>query len=361
MSRILLPARLGCVLLLGAIALPGCSPTEETTADEAALSVEAVKPTKLVWPRQLTANGALAAWQEAIISAETGPYRIATINADVGTWARKGQVLATLSRDGLLADQARLRAALAEAQANLSKAASDVERARLVGDSGALSAQQIESYKVSRQTAQASVDAARAQLRSTEIQLGQTSIRAVDDGVVSSRSALLGKVVSSGEELFRLVRQGRVEWQAELDAQQLAQVRSGQAARVTLPDGQVAEGTVRLVAPTLNAGTSRGIAYVQLPPRSAARAGMYGSGIIETDSAEVMTLPDSAVVLRDGKSYVFIIDRYNKVRQQTVTTGQRRDGRIEVSGLSATAEVVETGGAFLSDGVPVRVRRDSRK
>ena len=361
MSRFFVPARLGCALLLGALALPGCSSSGETVAEGTALAVQAVKPQKLVWARQVTANGALAAWQEAIISAETGPYRIATINADVGTWARKGQVLATLSRDSLLADQARLRAALAEAQANLNKASSDVERARLVGNSGALSAQQIESYQVSRQTAQASVDSARAQLRSIEIQLGQASIRAVDDGVVSSRSALLGKVVSSGEELFRMVRQGRIEWQAELDAQQLAQVRAGQAARVTLPDGQVVEGKVRLVAPTLSTSTSRGIAYVQLPAQSAARAGMYGSGVIDTQSTEVTTLPDSAVVLRDGKSYVFVIDRTNKVKQQTITTGQHRDGRIEVDGLSTAVEVVETGGAFLSDGVAVRVKRETKK
>ncbi len=361
MSRFLVRARLGCTLILGALVLPSCSSSEEVAVEGTALTVEAVKPQRLIWPRQVNANGALAAWQEAIISAETGPYRIATIDADVGTWARKGQVLATLARDSLLADQARLRAAVAEAQANLGKAASDVERARLVGNSGALSAQQIESYQVSQRTAQASLDSARAQLRSTEIQLGQTSIRAVDDGVVSSRSALLGKVVSSGEELFRMVRQGRIEWQAELDAQQLAQVRVGQAARVTLPDGQLVEGKVRLVAPTLSTSTSRGIAYVQLPPRSAARAGMYGSGVIDTQSIEVMTLPDSAVVLRDGKSYAFVIDRYNKVKQQVITTGQRREGRIEVGGLSAAVEVVQTGGAFLSDGVSVRVKRDARK
>ncbi|WEK46232.1 MAG: efflux RND transporter periplasmic adaptor subunit [Candidatus Andeanibacterium colombiense] len=362
MSRFFVSARLGCALMLGALALPGCSSgNESTVAATAALTVQAVKPQILTWPRQLTANGALAAWQEAVISAETGSYRIASINADVGTWTHKGQVLATLARDSLQADRARLQATLAEAEANLSKAASDVARARQVGDSGALSAQQIESYQVTQRTAQATVAAARAQLRSTDIQLGQTSIRAVDDGVVSSRSALLGKVVSSGEELFRMVRQGRIEWQAELDAQQLALVRAGQSARVTLPDGQIVEGTVRLVAPTLSTTTSRGIAYVQLPPRSAARAGMYGSGVIETDSFQTLTLPDSAVVLRDGKSYVYVIGRDSTVKQRAVTTGQRRAGRIAVSGISANADVVETGGAFLSDGVSVRVERGAKK
>ncbi|ATI80829.1 efflux transporter periplasmic adaptor subunit [Sphingobium yanoikuyae] len=345
------------------LALSACSSTDKDTNAEAAtaLTVRAVKPQRQSWPRQLTANGALAAWQEAVISAETGPLRIATIVVDVGSSVRKGQVLATLARDSLLADNARVRAEVAQAQANLDKASSDVTRARQVGDSGALSAQQIESYRISQRTAQATLASARAQLRGIEVHLGQTQVRAVDDGMVSSRSALLGKVVASGEELFRLVRQGRIEWQAELDAQQLAQVRARQVARVILPDGQTVSGTVRLVSPTLNGNTSRGIAYVQLPAGSAARAGMYGSGIIETGAAYVLTLPDSAVVTRDGKSYVFLIGRDNKVREQAVTAGQRRDGRIAVSGVAANAEVVETGGAFLSDGAAVRVERGAPK
>lgn len=362
MRRHSVSARVACALMLGAATLAGCSSSGQQQATEAAaLTVRAITPQKVSWPGQLTANGALAAWQEAVIGAETGPLRIATIQADVGTWAVKGQVLATLASDSLLADRARLQAAVAEAEANLGKAASDVRRAAVVGASGALSAQQIEAYRVTQRTAQAAVASARAQLRSTEIQLGQTNVRAVDDGVVSSRSALLGKVVSSGEELFRLVRQGRIEWQAELDAGQIAQVQPGQVARVTLPGGQQVEGRVRLVAPTLNGNTSRGIAYVELPPRSAARAGMYGSGVIETGSSDVLTLPDSAVVLRDGRSYAYVIQRDDTVRQESVTTGQRRDGRIAVSGLAVDARVVETGGAFLSNGVKVRVEQGAGK
>lgn len=363
MTRFTTGAALGCALLLGAFSLQSCSPGAESDKADAptALTVKVVKPQQHTWPRSLTANGALAAWQEAVISAETGPLRIASIEVDVGSHVRKGQLLASLARDTVEADRARLQAQLAEAQANLGKASNDVARARQVGDSGALSAQQIESYRVAQRTAEAAVASARAQLRSIDIQLGQTDVRAVDNGVVSSRSALLGKVVNSGEELFRLVRQGRIEWQAELDSRQLAQVRAGHAARVTLPGGEVVEGKVRLVAPTLNGTTSRGIAYVQLPTHSAARAGMYASGEIDTASAQVMTLPDSAVILRDGKSYVFVIQRDSTVRQKTVTSGQRRDGRIAVGGLAADEEVVETGGAFLSDGVAVRVQRSVTK
>jgi len=337
-------------------AFSACSPPNNAPkSTPASLTVEVTQPQSTTWPRQIHASGALAAWQEAVISAETGSLRITSLQADVGSWVKRGNVLATLSRDTLLADRDRLQGVVAEAQANLAQADSDVARAAQVGASGALSAQQIQKYEVTQRTARATLQQQKAQLRATEIQLQQTNVVAVDDGVISSRSALLGKVATAGDELFRLVRQGRIEWHAELNAQQLAQVKAGQAAQVTLPDGQRVAGAVRLVSPTLSTTTSRGIAYVQLPPGSAARAGMYGDGVINVGSARVLTLPDTALVLRDGRAYVFVVDADKRVRQQQVATGDRRDGKVEVRGLAPSASVVKSGASFLSDGVTVRV------
>ena len=362
MMRLISATRLGGAFLISAITLSACSSNSDQSKEvPASLTVRVTRAQAATWPRQVTASGAILAWQEAIISAETGPYRITALHADVGTRVHKVQPLATLACDSLEASRAQMEAAVAESQANLRKADSDVARAKVVGNSGALSAQQIESYRVTQQTAQATLASARAQLRSTQVQLGQTGVLAVDDGIISSRSALLGKVVNAGDEMFRLVRQGRIEWHAELDARQIAQVKPGQISHVTLPDGQVVTGHVRLVSPTLSADTSRGIVYVQLPAASPARAGMYGSGSIEVGQAGVMTLAESAVVLRDGKAYVFQVGKDNKVHQKEVVAGQRRAGRIEVSGLGAEAEVVATGAAFLSDGATVRVQRGATK
>ena len=110
----------------------------------------------------------------------------------------------------------------------------------------------------------AELDSAEADLQSKLTTLAQTRVLAVDDGIISSRSALLGNVVNTGAELFRLVRQGRIEWQAELDAQQLVHVKVGQVAHVTLPGGKVVNGAVRLVAPTLSISTGRAIVYISL-------------------------------------------------------------------------------------------------
>ncbi len=329
-------------------------PAAEPATPPSALSVEITHAQPRTWPNEVAANGRLLPWQEAVISAETGSLRIASIDADIGDRVRKGQVLATLAQDSLLAEQSRQQATVAQASANLRKAQSDLRRAEVVGVTGVLSGQQTEQYHIAVDTARAELGTATADMQSIRIRMGQTRIVAVDDGIVSSRAALLGNVVSAGTELFRLVRGGRIEWQAELDARQLAQVQAGQPAHLTLPDGQSVEGKVRLVSPIIDNNTGRALVYVALDVKSAARSGMYASGRIELLPAPAMTVPDSAVILRDGRSWVFVVGSDDRALQRQVEVGRRRDNAVEiVSGLDQHESIVRSGGAFLSDGAHV--------
>lgn len=123
-----------------------------------------------------------------------------------------------------------------------------------------------------------------------------------------------------------------------------------------MPDGRRVDGTVRLAAPSLNSATSRGVVSVSLPADSGAVAGGFASGEIELANQSALTAPQSAVVLRDGRSYVFSIGADNRVTRHPVTVGRRRDQRVEIlAGLPLGVRIVESGGAFLSDGTPVTV------
>jgi len=321
-----------------------------------ALSVELTTPVRTTWPQTLQATGTLTAWQEAVIGAETGSLRITELLADVGSRVRRGQLLARLADDSLQAQLQKQQAAVAQARASLSQAQMNLQRAGAVDGSGALSSQQIDDYRIAEATSRASLASAEADLLSTRIQLSQTRILAVDDGIVSSRSAVLGNVVPAGTELFRLVRQGKVEWRAELAARQLAQVQPGQAARLTLASGQVLEGRVRLVAPTFSTSTGRAIVYVSLPAGSEVQPGLFASGSIDGPATPALTLPQSALVLRDGRSDVFLLKDDGTVTRRTVAVGRRVGDRVEVlSGLKEGSRVVASGGAFLSEGTPVQV------
>ena len=337
------------------------SASDASTQAPSALTVEVVAPETRNWPQVLQASGPVAAWQEIIVSPETGGLRIAELLVDVGASVKRGQLLARLADATVQAELRKQEAAVAQARASLDQAVSNMQRAKVAESSGALSAQKIEEYRITEATSRASLASAQAELDSSKLKLVQTRIVAVDDGIVSSKTAVLGNVVSAGAELFRMVRQGKVEWRPELDARQVATVRAGQTARITLPSGEQVEGKVRLVGPTLSTTTGRASLYVSLPAVGPTRIGMFASGTLELDAKPAVTLPQSAVVMRDGRSYVYVVGSDGKASSRPVTTGRRQGDRVEVpSGLDGQGRIVASGGAFLSEGTQVTVAGEAK-
>lgn len=321
-----------------------------------ALTVNATQPQRTTLAQKIEASGNLAAWQEASIGTEANGLRLAEVRVNVGDIVKRGQVLATFAPDMILADLAQTRANLAQDEAILSEAAANAQRARELQTTGALSAQQINQYLTAERTAQARVEAQRAMATTQQLRLAQTQVLAPDMGVISARSATVGAVLPAGQELFRMIRQGRLEWRAEVASANLARIKPGTRVLVMPADGVRLQGTVRMVAPTVDAATRMGIVYVDLPAHGAAKAGMFARGEFELGSGEALTLPQSAVLLRDGFSYVLRIGADSKVAQTKVAVGRRAGERIEITGgLDAKARVVAAGGGFLADGDTVRV------
>ncbi len=348
-------------LLLSAAPAQADDPAKKpagAAAPKPALTVTVARTEQRTVPRVLVANGNIAAWQEAVVGSEANGLRLAEVRVNVGDAVRRGQVLAVFAAETVQADLAQLRAGVAEAEATAAAAAADAQRARTLQQTGALSAQQIAQYLTAEQTARARLEAVRASTRVAELRLGQTQVLAPDAGVISARSATVGAVLPAGQELFRLIRQGRLEWRAEVPAADLAQVKIGQAVRIRPAGGeQEVGGTVRMIAPTVDPATRNGLVYVDLVgERGAARAGMFARGELQIGQATAATLPQSAVQLRDGFASVFVVGADDKVTQRKVVAGRRLADRIEIaSGLSEGDRVVASGGAFLADGDRVRV------
>ncbi len=352
------------------------APAAKTPAPRPALVVTPIRPVTSAVDLRLEANGSVAAWQEAIVGAESSGLRLAEVRVNVGDVVAKGQVLAVLAPETVQADVAQARASLMEAQASAAEATANAERARTLTESGALSRQQIQQYATASATAQARVEAAQAALQVQQLRLRHTQVLAPDAGVISSRTATVGAVVNGGAELFRLVRRGRLEWRAEVTSADLPRIRPGQTALVTSASGVQVRGTVRMVAPTVDPQTRNGLVYVDLPGREDAAAtpgraraagaaqagagaffpGMFARGDFLLGAREALTVPQSAVVVRDGFSYVFELPAGDRVALRRVQTGQRVGDRVEItSGLAAGSVLVERGGAFLNDGDRVRV------
>jgi len=347
---------------VGGILLKPASKVGVTDTARTVLTVNATTPISVVMQRNLNASGMIAAWQEAVIGAQTGGLRVSAIHADVGTRVKVGDLLAELASDSTTAELRRLEANLASAKASMARAKSDVERAKIAKQGGAISDQQYEQYTINEQTAQASLDAAAAQLEIQRITLAHTRVLAIDDGVITSRTAMLGKVVQSGEEMFRIIRKNRLEWQAEVDASQLANVQPEQTAQITLPTGKDIAGRVRIAAPSLSTSTGRAVIYVSLPENTDAQSGMFANGRIEVGMMPALTVPQSALVLADGYSYVFELGTGDVVTRRGVKTGRRQGDRVEiVEGLAKNARIVASGSAFLADGDKVTVVTEGGK
>jgi HlyD family secretion protein len=331
-------------------------PAGAASAPKPALTVTATAPQTGRWPMTVSANGNISAWQEAVISAEAQGLRLTEVRAQVGDRVKRGQVLALLSADTLAADAAALRAGLAEAEANQAEAAANAERARQLQTSGAISAQQISQYVTAEATAKARAASAKAQLNAAQVRLSQTRIVSPDDGVISMRGATVGAVAQPGQELFRLIRKERLEWRADVAATDLARIQPGQKVQVAAAGASAVTGTVRTVAPAVDAATRNGVVYVDLTQPGTAKAGMFARGDFAVGEREGVTLPQSAVVLRDGFHWVFVIGAGNKVQQLKITVGSRVADRIEITGgLPKDARVVAQGAGFLADGDVVRI------
>lgn len=339
---------------------PAADKKKEDTAPKPALTVTTAQPSQTRLPIKMTANGTITAWQEAIIGSESNGLRLTDVRVNVGDTVRKGQVLATFFAASTQADVLQARASVMEAEANAADAKNNAERARTLESSGALSAQQINQYLTTEQTAKAKADAARATLSVQELRLTQTQVLASDDGVISARNATVGAVVGVGTELFRLIRQGRLEWRAEVTSTELGSINTGTTALITAANGTKVKGKVRMIAPTVDAQNRSAIVYVDLSPAAAgtspARAGMFATGEFDLGMSSALTVPQQSIVIRDGFSYVFRLNADNRVTQIKIEPGRRLTGSIEVvSGITADAVVVANGAGFLNDGDLVRV------
>jgi RND family efflux transporter MFP subunit len=326
-------------------------------ATKPALTVTTTQAQTSTLPIQLTANGNVAAWQDASIGAESNGLRLAEVLVNVGDSVQRGQLLARFADDSVQADVAQSRAGVAEATASAGEATANADRVRTLQSTGTFSGQQITQYLTAEQTARARVASAQAALAAQLLRLKNTQVVAPDSGIISARSATVGAVVSTGTELFRLIRQGRLEWRAEVTSSELGRMVPGTSVTVSSAHGAQLKGRVRMVAPTVDPQTRAGLVYVDLPSEakgsnaSGFKAGMFARGEFELGNSSALTVPQQSVVVRDGFSYVFRLNADQRVSQVKVHIGRRVGERVEVlGGITADALLVASGAGFLNDG-----------
>ena len=327
-------------------------------ATKPAMTVTVTQPTVQQLKMRLSANGTVAAWQEASIGAEIGGLRLTEVRVNVGDQVKTGQVLAVFANDNVLTEINQAKAALNESRAVAAEAQANAERARALQPSGVISAQQFNKDITAEATAKARVESAVANLAVHELRLQQTQVKAPDSGVISSRTASVGAVLGLGTELFRIIRGNRLEWRADLVSTELFRIKPGQKVRITDSNGSEVNGQVRMLAPTVDAQNRTGMVYVDLPSsaQSVLKPGMFVRGEFEFGSTPAMLLPQQSLVVRDGFQKVYVVGPDQRVKLFKVTVGRRQADMIEITdGLPKDVNVVVRGAGFLTAGDLVKV------
>ncbi|MBC7918944.1 MAG: efflux RND transporter periplasmic adaptor subunit [Rhodoferax sp.] len=360
----LMAAGVLAVASLGLVASQSRAADKPATTAKPALTVSITQAKAGNLPIKLSANGSVTAWQEASVGAEANGLRVAELHASIGDYVKRGQLLASFAAESVQADVALARASVAEATANAAEAAANADRARAVQGTGALSAQQINQYLTAELAAKARVDSAKAQLDAQQLRLKHTRLEAPDNGVISARNATVGSVVGAGTEMFKLIRQGRLEWRGEVTSSEIGRVTAGTAVVVTAPGGAQMKGRVRMVAPTVDASTRNGLVYVDLSgpvtgansATGAFKPGMFARGEFALGSSGGLTVANTAIVVRDGFSYVYRVGADNRVAQLKVQTGRTLGDQVELlGGVKPEDKLVASGASFLSEGDLVKV------
>lgn len=356
-GRIALAAAVALVIIgIIVVTRPESAGADKPRTAPAALTVTVTTLETAKLARSMVANGTVFPWQEIIIGPEVGGYRVAEVRVDVGDRVRKGQELARLADDLLSAEVSSKRANVQQAQATLTNAASALRRAEPLAASGVLSASDLDNLRSEEIAADARVQVAKAELEAAELRLRHTRVTAPDDGVISSRTVTIGQVAQTGAEMLRMVRDGRIEWRAEIPESRMREVKIGQSVDLTTADGERIKGTVRTVAPTIESSTRAGLVYVDIPAGSA-RPGMFARGEIVLAHSDSNMVPVASVVIEDGYSYVFVIgDDQQTVQRRRIETGIVNGNLIEIlSGVAPGERVVDKGAGFLKDGDRVNV------
>jgi len=354
----------GVGALLFALSANGTKTSPPAATARPALTVTSVMPETTEWQQTLAANGSVVAWQESIIGAEIDGYRIVSVDVQIGDRVKKDQVLARIAAETVASELAQARATLTEQEAMATEAAGNAVRAHQLKDRGFYSHQMHAQYQTAENTAAARLEGARARLQAAEIRMAKTVVVAPDDGILSAVTATVGSLTRNGQELFRLIRGGRLEWHAEVPADVLPQIVPGTSATVRTATGERVNGLVGRVSPVADTRTRNGLIYVRLTAPDMLRAGMFVRGEIELGRAPALTLPRSAVVQREGYAYVYRIedgqDDIRRVTQSKVELGRRQGDRIEiVSGLTPDVRVAAGGVGFLADNDAVRLISDN--
>ncbi len=297
-----------------------------------------------------------------LYAAEVGSKTLGNLDAvlvDRGDRVRRGQVLALVRPSDLPDQLAMARGALAQNQAALGLARTNLDRAKLLAPEAVVSQSELQQAQSSVAVSEANEVAARAQIAALGVRLGETRIVSPMDGVVMTRRLDPGALVGPTQgPIVTVARLDVLRVFINVPEKSAVSVTAGKAAFVevdALPGRRFSAKVVR-VSPGFDPATRTLEAEVQLTNTDGdLRPGMYGRATLVLDThAGAVVVPVTGVQSTHDRTFVFV-HKDGVVKRRQIETGFDGDDILEVTrGLSAGEDIVVAGLTLIADGAKVR-------
>jgi len=325
-----------------------------------AIAITATEVKATTVPVVLDAVADVESLKAPTIGAEV-PGRVTQVRVEVGDVVDKGEVLGEIDRSGILleldvarAEQSRVTALTAN-QERVVKRQLDLKKKSYVSDSV------IDEAKAQLRALREQLKVAQAQVALAEYQLSKTTITAPLAGKIDARFISVGDYVKDGAALFRIADTSDLRLSMVFPEPAISQLHKGTPLKVVtaVHPELTFDAVITEIRPQVDRANKGAMAYADLPDPSVTRAGASAS--VQATLAEhenAIVVPQQSLVQRPAGEVVYVIDAESKAHERKVESGVQVDNGIEiVKGLKPGERVAVDGAGFLTDGVPVEIKK----
>lgn len=350
---------------MGLLFLAACSSKDKNDPvanTDAAIVVTVAKPSGDL-QQGINVSGQIEASQTANISTRVMGY-ITMLKVKVGDHVNKGQLLATISNQDMMAKRGQTDAIIAEAQAAVSSAQKDFDRFTALYKQQSATAKELDNVTLQYNAAKARMNGAKEMRNEVNAQLGYTSLTAPFSGIVTQKLADAGSMASPGMPILTIEQSGSYQVSAAVPENSINQIRQGTEAIVTIKAlDKTIKGTVSQINQSSQYTGGQYIIKVRIPDneKKGLYAGMYANvaiavkevGAMKATGNSVM-VPLSSIEHKDQLTGLYTISSNNTALLRWVRLGKTYGDNVEVlSGLEMNETFIVSADGKLYNGVKV--------
>lgn len=311
-------------------------------------------------------SGQIEAAQSANISTRVMGY-ITKLTVKVGDPVNKGQLLATISNQDILAQRAQANAMITEAEAAFKNAEKDQERFTNLYQQQSATTKELDNVTLQYRSAQSRVEAAKQKRNEVNAMLRYTSLTAPFSGIVTQKFADAGSMASPGMPILTIEQSGTYQVSATVPENSINQVYQGAEAAITIEAiGRTIKGSVSQISQSSQFSGGQYIIKVSIPgnEKKGLYAGMYANvsipvkqvAKVQTDD-HIVTVPLSSIENRDQLTGLYTISSNHTALLRWVRLGKMYGDRVEVlSGLEKNEQFIVNADGKLYDGIAVKIK-----